>query len=182
MQWIWLSMVIVLGCAPLSASAAPVSLYAGQEQGESKALSAEEIQGYLTGSGMGLAKTAELHHYPGPRHVLDLAADLRLSDEQRRQTQTIFEAMQTEAVRLGQQLIARERHLETLFATGTIAEAQLDQLVAHIAAMHGQLRAVHLRAHLAQRTILTPEQVRHYDVLRGYAGSSPPTTPLHRGH
>src|SRR5262245_33871821 len=145
MQWIWLSMVVVLGYAPFYASAAPVSPYAGQEQQEIKALSAEEIQGYLYGSSMGLAKAAELHHYPGPRHVLDLAEELRLSDEQRRQTQLIFEAMQTEAIRLGQQLIAGERHLETLFATGTIAEAQLEQLVANIAALHGQLRLVHLR-------------------------------------
>ena len=182
MQWIWLSIVTVLGCAPLYASAAPMSPYAGQEQQEIKALSAEEIQAYLSGSGLGLAKTAELHHYPGPRHVLALAAELRLSDEQRRQTQTIFEAMQTEAMHLGRQLIARERHLETLFATGSITEAQLEQLVANIAAIHGQLRAVHLRAHLAQKTILTPEQVRHYDVLRGYDGSSPHTAHPHRGH
>jgi Spy/CpxP family protein refolding chaperone len=182
MQWTWLCLVIVLGCTPLCWSAAPVSPYAGQEQQEIKALSAEEIQGYLSGSGMGLAKTAELNHYPGPRHVLDLAEDLRLSDEQRRQTQTIFEAMQTEAVRLGQQLIAREQHLETLFAAGTIAEAQLEQLVADLAAIHGQLRTVHLRAHLAQRTILTPEQLRHYDALRGYDVSSPHTAHPHRGH
>ena len=120
--------------------------------------SAEEIQGYLSGSGLGLAKTAELHHYPGPRHVLALAVDLGLSDEQRRQTQTIFEAMQTEAMRLGQQLIARERHLETLFATGTYRAGQLEQLVANIASIHGQLRAVHLRAHLAQKTILSPSR------------------------
>ena len=175
-------MVIVLGCVPLCWSAAPVSPYTGQEQQEIKALSAEEIQGYLSGSGMGLAKTAELNHYPGPRHVLDLADDLRLSDEQRRQTQTIFAAMQADAMRLGQQLIARERHLETLFATGTIVEAQLEQLVADIAAMQGQLRAVHLRAHLTQRTILTPEQLRHYDVLRGYDVSSPPIAHPDRGH
>ncbi len=131
---------------------------------------------------MGLAKAAELNHYPGPRHVLDLAESLQLSEDQRRQTQAIFEGMRVEAVRLGQQLIARERHLETLFATGTVTEAMLEQLVADIATMHGQLRTVHLRAHLAQRTILTPEQVRRYDVLRGYDASSPHTAHPHRGH
>lgn len=182
MQWTWLYIVIVLGGAPLCWSAAPASPYAGQEQQEIKALSAEEIQGYLSGSGMGLAKVAELHHYPGPRHVLDLAESLQLSEEQRRQTQTIFEDMRVEAVRLGQQLIARERHLETLFAAGTIAEAMLEQLVADIATIHGQLRTIHLRAHLAQRTILTPEQLRRYDALRGYDVASPHTAHPHRGH
>jgi Spy/CpxP family protein refolding chaperone len=182
MQWTWLCMVVVLGCAPLGWSAEPASPYAGQEQREIKALSAEEIQGYLSGSGMGLAKAAELHHYPGPRHVLDLAEPLQLSQEQRQKTQSIFEAMRTEAVRLGIHLLAKERQLDTLFAAGTISEAQVDQLVTEIATMQGQLRAVHLRAHLAQRTLLTPEQVRRYDTLRGYNTSSHDHRGPHRGH
>ena len=175
-------MVLVLGCAPLCWSAASLSPYIGQEQREIKALSAEEIQGYLSGSGMGLAKVAELHHYPGPRHVLDLAEPLRLSEEQRRQTQTIFETMRTEAMRLGRQFIDKEHHLEMLFAAGTITEAQLEQLVIDLATLHGQLRAAHLRAHLAQRAILTPEQVRRYDELRGYNVSPHPVTHPHHGH
>ena len=68
-----------------------------------------------------------------PRHVLDLAESLQLSEDQRRHTQAISEDMRAEAVRLGQQLIARERHLETLFATGTVAETMVEQLVANIA-------------------------------------------------
>jgi Spy/CpxP family protein refolding chaperone len=182
MQWTWLYVVIVLEGASCCWSAEPVSPYTGQEQQEIKALSAEEVQGYLSGSGMGLAKAAELHHYPGPRHVLDLAESLQLSEEQRRHTQAIFEDMRAEAVRLGQQLIARERHLEMLFATGTVAEALVEQLVADIATIYGQLRAVHLRAHLAQRTILTPEQVHRYDALRGYDAASPYTTHPYHSH
>ena len=182
MQWKWLFMVIVLWCTPLRLSAEPASPYAGQEKREIKALSEEEIQGYLSGSGMGFAKAAELNHYPGPRHVLDLAVPLQLSEEQRRQTQIIFEAMQTEAAHLGQQLIDRERHLETLFAAGTISEAQLEELVATMATIRGQLHIVHLRAHLAQKNILTPEQLRRYDALRGYDGSSHDHRGPHHGH
>jgi Spy/CpxP family protein refolding chaperone len=131
---------------------------------------------------MGLAKAAELNHYPGPRHVLDLAEPLQLSDEQRQQTQAIFEAMRTEAVRLGTQLVARERQLDTLFAAGTISEAQVEQLVGEIATIHGRLRAVHLRAHLAQRAILTPDQRRRYDALRGYNASRHDHGGPHRRH
>jgi Spy/CpxP family protein refolding chaperone len=174
--------VIVLGCTPLRWSAERSSPYVGQEQQEIKALATEEIQGYLSGNGMGLAKAAALNHYPGPRHVLDLADQLQLSVEQRRHTQSLFEDMRTEAVRLGQQLIARERHLETLFAAGTITEAQVEALVADIATIHGQLRTVHLRTHLAQRHLLTSEQLRRYDALRGYETSSPHPALLHRGH
>ncbi len=182
MQWKWPWVIVVLGCAPLCWSAAPASPYAGQEKQAIKALSDEETQGYLSGSGMGFAKAAELNHYPGPRHVLDLAEPLQLSEEHRRKTQTIFEAMRTEAVRLGQQLVDRERHLDTLFAAGTISEAQLEQLVADLATIHGQLRTVHLRAHLAQRAILTPAQLRRYDALRGYDASGHHTTHLQHGH
>jgi Spy/CpxP family protein refolding chaperone len=182
MQWTWLFMVVMLGSAPCCWSAEPPSLYAGQEQREIKALSAEEIQGYLAGSGMGLAKAAELNHYPGPRHVLDLAEPLQLSQEQHQKTQSIFEEMRTEAVRLGAQLIARERSLDILFAGGTVSEAQVEQLVTEIATLQGQLRAVHLRAHLAQRAILTPEQVYRYDMLRGYGASRHDHSGPHRSH
>jgi len=182
MPWQWLCMVIVLWCAPLCWSAAPASPYAGQEKQAIKALSEEETQGYLSGSGMGFAQAAELNHYPGPRHVLDLAEDLQLSEEQRHKTQAIFEAMRTEAVRLGQQLVDRERHLDALFAAGTISEAQLEQLVADLATIHGQLRTVHLRAHLEQRAILTPEQLRRDDALRGYNASSHHITHPQHGH
>lgn len=182
MRWHWWSMVLVLGCAPPGWAAEPGSPYAGQEKREIKALSDEEIQGYLAGSGMGFAKAAELHHYPGPRHVLDLAEALQLSDAQRQQTQALFDGMQTEAVRLGTQLLDRERHLEALFASGTIAEASLEQVVADIATTQGHLRSVHLRAHLAQRQILTPEQLHRYDTLRGYDAPSPHRAHPQRGH
>ena len=182
MLWPWLCIVIVLGCFPLCWSAEPVSPYVGQEKQEIKALSAEDIQGYRSGIGMGLAKVAELNHYPGPRHVLDLAQPLQLSEEQQRHTQAIFEAMLTEAVRLGQQLLDKERHLDALFAAGTITKAQVEQLVADIATTYGQLRTVHLQAHLAQKTILTPDQLRRYDMLRGYEVSSPHATHPQHSH
>jgi Spy/CpxP family protein refolding chaperone len=114
--------------------------------------------------------------------VLDLAEPLRLSQEQRQKTQSIFEEMRTEAVRLGTHLLEKERQLDTLFAAGTIAEAQVEQLVTEIGTMQGQLRLVHLRAHLAQRAILTSAQVRQYDTLRGYNTSSHDHSGPHRGH
>jgi Spy/CpxP family protein refolding chaperone len=181
MQWQLLSMGLLLGCASLCWGAQRSSPYAGQEHREIKALSAEDIQGYLSGSGMGFAQAAELNHYPGPKHVLDLAEPLQLSAEQRRQTQTLFEDMRRAAVRLGQALIDRERHLDALFAAGTLSDVQLEELVADIATIRGQLRTVHLRAHLAQKTLLTPEQLRRYDTLRGYEESSQPHNNAHHG-
>jgi hypothetical protein len=49
------------------------SPYAGQQGSSVRGLTDEEIADLRTGSGMGLARPAELNSYPGPRHVLDLA-------------------------------------------------------------------------------------------------------------
>lgn len=84
-----------------TASAIRPNPYSGQEQREIKALSPEEIQGYLAGKGAGLAKAAELNHYPGPVHVLELADKLQLSAEQKTRTKAIFDAMQKEAINQG---------------------------------------------------------------------------------
>src|SRR5262245_12627280 len=92
------------------------SAYAGQEQREVKALSAEDVRAYLAGEGMGFAKAAELNHYPGPRHVLDQAAALALTDGQAAEVRRIFDRMHDEAVRLGRELVDKEAALDGRFA------------------------------------------------------------------
>lgn len=44
--------------------------------GELQALTPEEVEQYRAGAGMGYAKAAELNHFPGPMHVLELAGPL----------------------------------------------------------------------------------------------------------
>lgn len=58
--------------------------YAGQHERELKALSVEEVNQYTAGAGMGYAKSAELNHFPGPMHVLELAEPLKLTAAQYR--------------------------------------------------------------------------------------------------
>ena len=70
----------VLTLISASAGAQSQSPYVGQQFREIKALSPQEISDYLSGKGMGLAKAAELNGYPGPAHVLELAAQLDLPD------------------------------------------------------------------------------------------------------
>jgi len=180
-------LALALGLAMLAwaltgGAAPPASPYAGQETRPIKALSEDEVREYLSGSGMGLAKAAELNRYPGPRHVLELADRLALSADQRRQTERIFEAMRAEAVRLGEQVVARERELDGLFAAGSISPAALDRLAVELGTLQGRLRAVHLRAHLAQRELLTVAQRRQYEALRGYGGAQHAPAGPHRGH
>ena len=156
--------------------------YAGEERREIKSLSQEEIEQLLQGRGMGLAKAAELNHYPGPRHVLELGAQLELTPAQRAATEAAFRRMQDEAVRLGRQIVERERALDAMFAKGAIDASQLRASTAEIAGLQGNLRAAHLAAHLEMRRLLSPAQIKKYDELRGYdagAGKQTHATPPH---
>jgi len=153
---------------PVAFSQSPSSSYAGQEQRAIKALSPQDVKMYLEGHGMGFAKAAELNHYPGPRHVLDLATELKLSHEQFTKTQQIYDKMHNDAVRLGELIVQKEKQLDSLYATQKISEAQLRAVVGEIAKLQGELRVVHLNAHLEMKKILTPVQTAKYDELRGY--------------
>jgi Spy/CpxP family protein refolding chaperone len=154
--------------------------YAGQQGREIKSLSENEVQGYLAGQGMALAKAAELNHYPGPLHVLELAKQLQLSDAQKMKTEQIRQVMLKQATSLGKSIVEKEKELDALFTGGKIDEAALSATVGEIAQLQGDLRTVHLRAHLEQKEILTPEQVKKYDELRGYASKAAGTK--HEGH
>ena len=130
-------------------AAAQESPYAGQEQREIKALSAE-------------------HGYPGPKHVLELRQELGLSLDQLQEIQRAFEAMRGEAMRLGGEIVERERQLDAAFASEAIDAASLTRMTEEIGRLNGQLRSVHLRAHLDTARILSPHQRMLYVQLRGY--------------
>jgi Spy/CpxP family protein refolding chaperone len=145
------------------------SPYAGLEAREIKALSPEEIADLAAGRGMGLALAAELNGYPGPRHVLDLAQELRLTAEQQNKTSALFEAMRTETSALGAELIEAERVLDRLFAEKHATPETVAAATERAGAIEAKLRAAHLRYHLAMIDVLTPDQVMAYNHLRGYA-------------
>jgi Spy/CpxP family protein refolding chaperone len=146
-----------------------MSPYAGKEGSEVKAVSADEMKAYREGTGMGLAKPAELNHYPGPRHALDLRSELSLTASQTADLEAIFNRMHEAAVALGGRIIEEEKALDREFASGAIDEVKLRSLTARIAGLQADLRATHLNAHLETKRILTPLQVIRYDELRGYA-------------
>lgn len=178
MRHLSIAAVLALCAAPLaaqqhqhadSAARPQASPYAGYAAREIKALSPEQITQYRAGEGMGFALAAELNRYPGPKHALDLADSLALTADQRRNVAAVREAMLRDAVRLGERIIARERELDSGFALRTITERRLRSLTDEIGQLNGELRAVHLAAHLATTRVLTAEQAARYERLRGYA-------------
>jgi Spy/CpxP family protein refolding chaperone len=173
-----LASLVVIVASAANATAQTTSPYAGQEQRTIKALSDQEIGDLSEGRGMGLAKAGELNSYPGPLHVLQFAEQLGLSDAQRMATDSLYAKMRERAVSIGRQIIEAERTLDRAFADGRIDPATLRSQLDAIAIMQGNLRAVHLETHLAQRSLLTPEQISRYDALRGYGDNRTP----HEGH
>ena len=174
---VFASLVVIMASAA-NATAQTTSPYAGQQQRTIKALSDQEIGDLLEGRGMGLAKAGELNSYPGPLHVLQLAEQLELSDPQRAATNLLYSKMREQAVSIGGQIIEAERTLDRAFADGRIEPATLRSQLDAIAILQGNLRAVHLETHFAQRSVLTPEPISRYDALRGYGENRSP----HGGH
>jgi Spy/CpxP family protein refolding chaperone len=162
------TLAIAVTAEQATAQMQPGQSYAGLQTREIKALSREEMADLTAGRGMGLALAAELNGYPGPRHALDLADQLGLSDEQRTHIQQLFDSMKLEATPIGQKLIATERDLNRAFVERTITPEQLKAATAAIAEIQGKLRDTHLKYHLATAALLSPDQIRHYAELRGY--------------
>ena len=144
--------------------------YAGQHERSIKALSDSEVQQYLSGAGMGYAKAAELNGFPGPMHVLELADKLGLSPEQRETTRTLMESHKAEARALGAKRVAAEKELDGLFRSKPVDQAALAAGVRKVALAEGEYRLSHLETHRRMRELLSEEQVRQYNVLRGYGG------------
>lgn len=161
--------VCMIPCFVLASDQSP---YAGEELRSIKSLSAKEIESLRRGDGIGFAKLAELNHFPGPKHVLDSSDDLGLSPQQLTNTQSLYEAMRSDAVAIGEKLLAAESRLDEEFEQGSIEPKSLKAALLEIGQLRAQLRYVHLNAHLAQAQLLTVEQIRHYDSLRGYHDAS----------
>lgn len=150
------------------------SPYAGHQTRDITTLSADDQSALREGQGWGLARPAELNGVPGPLHLLELADAIKLSDSQRQAIQALYDSMKQQAIKLGEQYIDAERALDAYFKAGSLSDARLEQLVHNSADALAKLRFLHLSFHHKTLEIVTPEQVRQYNVLRGYAVDSTP--------
>lgn len=155
--------MLVCGSAGNAQETAP---HAGQATPEIKSLSAPEIQGYLEGREMGLAKAAELNGYPDPAHVLELETQLQLTPHQRAKAEHLKRSMKV-AARLGHWLVEAERRLNLVFAKGEADDEKITVLVRQIGGLEAEIRLVHLRADIEMRRVLTADQIKQYEQERG---------------
>ena len=150
--------------------AAVRSPYVGEELRSIKSLTSQEIESLQSGGGMGFAKLAELNHYPGPKHVLELADDLDLTASQVAETNALFEEMQLNAIDFGEKLLEAEMALNQDFSSGAVSPQSLENALSTIGELRSQLRYVHLEAHIHQQRLLSKDQISKYDEIRGYRG------------
>jgi Spy/CpxP family protein refolding chaperone len=160
-----------------SANSAP---YAGFQGREVKSLSEQDITELRRGGGWGLALPAELSGLPGPAHLLELQEELSLSAQQVAKIEEIFVNMQAEAITFGERLIEAEAELSIAFESPDLDPVRLRQLVEVAAAARADLRFTHLSRHLLTPNLLTAEQIKQYNVARGYADD--PCASVPDGH
>lgn len=161
------------------------SPYIGQESRSIAALSHGDSEGLKAGSGTpfgGMALAAELNGFPGPKHVLELETELNLTAEQKLKTMKIFEEMKASALPLGRSILATEGELDQHFKKGTITGERLKKYVSESARLFGELRSVHLSAHLAMMEVLNRDQANQYSKLRGYGAKAKPCKEVPSGH
>lgn len=153
---------------PLLAACASHAPYSGEQERAIKSLTDAQVEQYLTGAGAGYAKAAELNHYPGPMHLLELADRLGLDEAQRSEAQRMLTAHKADARAIGAKVVQGERELDALFRRGDVGAAELERAVAAAAKVEGEYRLSHLETHRRLRALLTSQQVARYDELRGY--------------
>ena len=95
-----------------------------------------------------------------------LATSLGLTDVQKAQTKTIFDASHQDAASLGQQLRQGQQALDDAAKTGQSA-AEIDTLANSQGTVIGQLIAIQVKAFAQFYAILTPEQRQKADTLPG---------------
>ncbi|WP_211092067.1 Spy/CpxP family protein refolding chaperone [Vibrio agarilyticus] len=170
---------MLLSYLPTFANASE-SKYLGQEHRDIKSLSQHDIEELNRGGGWGLAKAAELNGVPGPAHILEMGSEIGLTSDQENKIQVIYDNMKIEAIELGKQLINLEKILNNGFSNKTINQSLLENTVQDIEKVRAKLRVIHLSTHLQTPSILTTEQIKRYNELRGY--SNDPCKNIPEGH
>jgi Spy/CpxP family protein refolding chaperone len=137
---------------------------AGHQRAEACAQEFEAV--VRDGRGFGMAFAADQNGYPGPMHVLELKDRLALTPEQQSRMQALMDGMFAHARPAGARLLEAEARLRALFADGRASEATVRAAATEVEQRRGDVRLVHLLAHLRTRDLLTEQQRAAYHAAR----------------
>lgn len=105
---------------------------------------------------------------PGPAHLLELAQEIGLSKPQVEQIQKLFNEMKAQAIALGNEYIASEKAVDNYFRQNQFSDRLLRDVVDQAEQARANLRFLHLSYHHKTLDVVTPEQIKQYNELRGY--------------
>ena len=95
-----------------------------------------------------------------------MKSELQLTPDQVKKTEVVRQGVIGAATTKGEEIVEAEEELEKLFKSGSINEKQLRAKLEQIGKLRGELRFVHLQAHLKMKKILTETQIAKYYELR----------------
>jgi Spy/CpxP family protein refolding chaperone len=136
----------------------------GHQAAQACAVEFDKVVG--EGRGFGMAFAADQNGYPGPMHVLELKDRLKLTADQEAKAQALMHAMFIESKPKSARLLEVEAKLRRLFAERTADDGAVRAAVAEVERARGEVRLVHLLAHLKTRQLLTEDQRRIYHEAR----------------
>jgi Spy/CpxP family protein refolding chaperone len=134
-----------------------------------KPISEYNLPGVGKGEGAGSGEAAELNGYPGPAHVIQMAANLGLDDRQIGAVKAIHEEMLQAVRAIAGEVKERQHELDALFESGTVTVAALEKATSAVSEAQGRLHFVHFRAHLKTREVLTPSQISTFKQIQAQA-------------
>jgi len=145
--------------SPAAASETP------QAMAQHHAFLEAEREAIERGEGFGMALAADKNGYPGPKHVLDMKKELKLTPSQEAAMVKLMAEMKTKALAKGKDVLLAEKRLEELFAQGK-SEDELREETYRVASLRAELRWVHLATHIAAKKLLTAQQIAAYQQMR----------------
>jgi hypothetical protein len=166
----WRGVILLLLALPLAAQnpqqmKGTAATPAQQAIAQHHAMLEAEREAIEKGEGFGMAMAADKHGYPGPKHVLDMKKELKLTAAQEAAMLKLMAAMKEKALAKGKDVLLAEQRLEDYFAQGK-SEDELREETYRVASLRAELRWVHLSTHVAAKKILTAQQIAAYQQLR----------------
>jgi Spy/CpxP family protein refolding chaperone len=102
------------------------------------------------------------------RHLEWLSQQLKLSDEQRAQVQTLLRSHAKDVIRLRAEIDTMTLDVPPLLEANPVDLAKVKQLFQAIAAKEADLRLAHVTAMQDIRKLLTPEQQKQFRTMPGH--------------
>lgn len=119
-----------------------------------------------------LPMLADDFRVPSSNRLDFLTGYLGLTDQQKAQAKTIFDAAATATTTAEGQLTAARDAL-TAAIKANKPDADLDRLSAAVGTIHGQILAIHAKAETKFYALLTADQKTKYDAFETRTGGSP---------